>query len=89
MCPTCRTYSRAYIRHLLKAREMLGMRLCVLHNLYFYNKMMEEIRQAIEEHMLAAYKQEKLDGMTQGNDGSHQIRKDLMISVILCMMFRV
>ncbi len=47
-CPACRSYSRAYIRHLLKAKEMLGMRLCVLHNLYFYNHMMEEIREAIE-----------------------------------------
>ena len=46
-CPACRNYSRAYIRHLLKAKEMLGMRLCVLHNLYFYNTMMEEIRDAI------------------------------------------
>ena len=43
-CPACRSYSRAYIRHLLKAKEMLGMRLCVLHNLYFYNTMMTEIR---------------------------------------------
>ena len=43
-CPACRRYSRAYIRHLLKAKEMLGMRLCVLHNLYFYNTMMTEIR---------------------------------------------
>ena len=48
-CPACRRYSRAYIRHLLKAKEMLGMRLCVLHNLYFYNTMMEEIRDAIEK----------------------------------------
>ena len=47
-CPACRNYSRAYIRHLLKAKEMLGMRLCVLHNLYFYNHLMEDIRQAIE-----------------------------------------
>ena len=47
-CPACRSYSRGYIRHLLKAKEMLGMRLCVLHNLYFYNTMMEEIRAAIE-----------------------------------------
>ena len=47
-CPACQHYSRAYIRHLLKAKEMLGMRLCTLHNLYFYNKMMEEIRDAIE-----------------------------------------
>ncbi len=64
MCPACRSYSRAYIRHLLKAKEMLGMRLCVLHNLYFYNKMMEEIREAIEEHRYGEYKAQKLDGMT-------------------------
>ena len=55
-CPACRSYSRAYIRHLFKAKEMLGMRLCVLHNLYFYNKMMEEIRDAIEQHRFAEYK---------------------------------
>ncbi len=65
-CPACRTYSRAYIRHLLKAKEMLGMRLCVLHNLYFYNTMMEEIRDAIEQERYQAYKEEKLYGMTQG-----------------------
>ena len=62
-CPACRSYSRAYIRHLLKAKEMLGMRLCTLHNLYFYNKMMEEIRDAIEEHRFAEYKAAKLAGM--------------------------
>ena len=62
-CPACRSYSRAYIRHLLKAKEMLGMRLCVLHNLYFYNTMMEEIRDAIEEHRYAEYKAAKLAGM--------------------------
>ena len=61
-CPACRNYSRAYIRHLLKAKEMLGMRLCVLHNLYFYNTMMEEIRAAIEEHCYAEYKKAKLEG---------------------------
>lgn len=59
-CTACRTYSRAYIRHLLKAKEMLGMRLCVLHNLYFYNTMMEEIRLAIEEGRYKEYKKEKL-----------------------------
>ena len=63
-CPACRSYSRAYIRHLLKAKEMLGMRLCVLHNLYFYNTMMEEIRDAIEQHLYAEYKAEKLAAMT-------------------------
>ena len=63
-CPACRTYSRAYIRHLLKAKEMLGMRLCVLHNLYFYNTMMEEIREAIEEGRYQEYKKQKLDMMS-------------------------
>lgn len=62
-CPACRTYSRAYIRHLLKAKEMLGMRLCVLHNLYLYNNMMEEIRAAIEAGRYKEYKREKLAGM--------------------------
>ena len=65
-CPACRNYSRAYIRHLLKAKEMLGMRLCVLHNLYFYNTMMEEIRGAIEEGHYEEYKQEKLERMAAG-----------------------
>ncbi|MCC8028983.1 MAG: tRNA guanosine(34) transglycosylase Tgt [Lachnospiraceae bacterium] len=59
-CPACQSYSRAYIRHLLKAKEMLGMRLCVLHNLYFYNTMMEEIRDAIDEGRYQSYKEEKL-----------------------------
>ncbi|MBE5892490.1 MAG: tRNA guanosine(34) transglycosylase Tgt [Lachnospiraceae bacterium] len=62
-CPACRRYSRAYIRHLLKAKEMLGMRLCVLHNLYFYNTMMEEIRDALDEGRFAAYKKAKLESM--------------------------
>ena len=66
-CPACRHYSRAYIRHLLKAKEMLGMRLCVLHNLYFYNHMMEEIREAIEQGRYAEYKKAKLEGFEQGN----------------------
>lgn len=61
-CPACRRYSRAYIRHLLKAKEMLGMRLCVTHNLYFYNKLMAEIRTALDEGRFAAYKKEKLEG---------------------------
>ncbi|MCM1495926.1 MAG: tRNA guanosine(34) transglycosylase Tgt [Bacteroides sp.] len=61
-CPACRTYSRAYIRHLLKAKEMLGYRLCVLHNLYFYNNMMKEIREAIEKSCYKEYKQAKLAG---------------------------
>ena len=66
-CPACRHYSRAYIRHLLKAKEMLGMRLCVMHNLYFYNKLMEEIRDAIDNGCYASYKKEKLAGM-EGNE---------------------
>ncbi len=67
-CPTCQTYSRAYIRHLLKAKEMLGMRLLVLHNLYFYNHMMEEIRLAIREKRYQQYKKNKLEGFKQYND---------------------
>ena len=63
-CPACKTYSRAYIRHLLKAKEMLGMRLCVLHNLYFYNNMMEEIRNALDEGNFATYKKNMLDSMS-------------------------
>ena len=65
-CPACRTYSRAYIRHLLKAKEMLGMRLCVLHNLYFYNHMMEEIRDALDAGNFAAYKKMRLEGFEEG-----------------------
>lgn len=66
-CPTCKNYSRAYIRHLLKAKEMLGLRLLVTHNLYFYNKMMEEIREAIEQQRFAAYKKAKLAGFEEGD----------------------
>ena len=65
-CPACQRYSRAYIRHLLKAKEMLGMRLCVLHNLYFYNTMMEEIRAALDAGEFAAYKARKLEGLARG-----------------------
>ena len=67
-CPTCSRYSRAYIRHLLKAKEMLGMRLCVQHNLYFYNNMMKEIRDALDEGDFAGYKKRKLEGFTKGLD---------------------
>ncbi len=63
-CPVCKRYTRAYVRHLLKAKEMLGLRFCVLHNLAFYNKMMEEIREAIEEHRYAEYKKDKLAKVT-------------------------
>ncbi len=67
-CPACKRYSRAYIRHLLKAKEMLGMRLCVLHNLYFYNTMMQEIRDALEAGNFAGYKRQKLEGMARGQE---------------------
>lgn len=63
-CPACQHYSRGYIRHLLKANEMLGMRFCVLHNLYFYNNMMKEIRQAIEEGSYASYKKSMIESLT-------------------------
>ena len=62
-CPTCQRYSRAYIRHLLKAKEMLGMRLCVLHNLYFYNNLMAEIRDALDKGCFAEYKKAKISSM--------------------------
>ena len=68
-CPVCKRYSRAYIRHLLKAKEMLGMRLCVLHNLYFYNTMMTEIRDALDEGRFSAYKKQKLENMARGQEG--------------------
>ena len=67
-CPACRSYSRAYIHHLLKAKEMLGLRLCVLHNLYFYNHMMEEIRDAIDQGCYSQYKKSRLESL-QGNSG--------------------
>lgn len=64
-CPVCRTYSRAYIRHLLKAKEMLGLRLMVTHNLYFYNTLMEEIRSAIEQGCYKEYKSKKLANLKE------------------------
>lgn len=67
-CPACKTYSRAYIRHLLKAKEMLGLRLLVMHNLYFYNNMMEEIREAIEQGRYKEYKNQKLAGMQESGN---------------------
>ena len=65
-CPVCRRYSRSYIHHLFKAKEMLAMRLCVMHNLYFYNHMMEEIRDAIEQGCYESYKKAKIEGMEAG-----------------------
>ena len=64
-CEACRHYSRAYIRHLFKAKEMLAMRLCVLHNLYFYNNLMKEIREAIENGSFAKYKEQKIADFSQ------------------------
>ena len=64
-CPACRRYSKAYIRHLLKAGEMLGLRLCVLHNLYFYNHMMEEIRDALDNGSFASYKKSMIESMME------------------------
>ncbi len=61
-CPTCAKFSRAYIRHLLKAKEMLGMRLCVMHNLHYYNNLMSEIRHALDNGNFAAYKKMRLEG---------------------------
>ena len=64
-CPVRRRYSKAYIRHLFKAKEMLAMRLCVMHNLYFFNTMMEEIRLALDEDRFESYKKAKLEGFKQ------------------------
>jgi queuine tRNA-ribosyltransferase len=60
LCPTCARHSRAYIRHLFKAKEMLAMRLCVMHNLYFFNTLMEEIRTALDEGRFMTYEKQKL-----------------------------
>ena len=63
-CPVCRRYTRAYLRHLFKAEEMLAMRLAVIHNLYFYNKLMERIRQALDEGRFEEFRRtysERLD----------------------------
>lgn len=67
-CPTCQKYSRAYIRHLLKAKEMLGMRLCVIHNLYYFNNLMTEIRDALDKGEFAKYKKMRLEGYKQNNN---------------------
>ena len=67
-CPACRNHSRAYIRHLLVSGEMLGLRLMVLHNLRFYNRMMEEIREAIEQDRFQEYKKMRLEGFAAGEE---------------------
>ena len=65
-CPACKRHTRAYIHHLFKAKEMLGMRLLVLHNLYFYNHLMEEIRDAIEAGEYASFKKHQLEMLESG-----------------------
>ncbi len=67
-CPVCRNYSRAYIRHLFKAREMLAMRLCVLHNLYFYNELMEKIREALDEDRWESFYNEYVEKLGERVD---------------------
>ena len=66
-CPTCQRYSRAYLRHLLKAKEMLGMRHCVLQNLYFYNNLMSEIRDALDKGCFKEYKERKISQMNSSD----------------------
>ena len=66
-CPACRSYSRSYIRHLFKAREALGMRLCVLHNLYFYNELMQKIRDALDEERFEEFFRDNIDRLGQRN----------------------
>lgn len=68
LCPTCRNYTRSYIRHLFKAKEMLALRLCVLHNLYFYNKLMEDIRSAIDEDRFKEFKEQKIKDYARGQE---------------------
>lgn len=60
-CPVCSNFSKAYIRHLIKAKEMLGQRLCVMHNLYFYNTLMEKIRDALDNGRFSAFKAEQVE----------------------------
>ena len=67
-CEACRNYSKAYIRHLLKAGEMLGLRLCVMHNLYFYNHLMKDIRTAIDEQRYSAFKKERIEMFRSGEN---------------------
>ncbi|WP_035766141.1 tRNA guanosine(34) transglycosylase Tgt [Butyrivibrio sp. NC2002] len=76
-CPACRRYSRAYIRHLLKSGEMLGMRLCVLHNLYFYNHLMEDIRGALDEGRYKEFKKNTLDGFKEYDTEDSQFKYDI------------
>lgn len=66
-CPVCQRYTKAYIRHLFKAKEMLAMRLCVMHNLYYFNNMMEEIRNALDNGEFASYKKARLEGFKEND----------------------
>ncbi len=66
-CPVCRRYSRAYVHHLIKAGEMLGMRMCVEHNLFFYNRLMQEIRDALDEGRFGIYKKDMLEKLSSGD----------------------
>ena len=74
-CPACQHYTRAYIRHLFKAKEMLGMRLAVLHNLYFYNELMERIRKAIEEDRFEEFRRENVEKLAQRLNSAKTIIK--------------
>jgi len=76
-CPACRRYSRGYIRHLLKSGEMLGMRLCVLHNLYFYNHLMEDIRLALDEGRFASFKKQTLESFLEYDSAEALERYDI------------
>ena len=67
-CLACKHYTRSYIRHLFKAKEMLALRLCVLHNLYFYNKLMEDIRKALDEDRFHEFKENKLSEWSRGQE---------------------
>lgn len=67
-CPACKHYTRSYIRHLFKAKEMLALRLCVLHNLYFYNKLMEDVRAALDEGRFHEFKEQKLAEWARGQE---------------------
>ena len=76
-CPACKSYTKAYIRHLLKAKEMLGLRLCVLHNLWFYNHLMEKIREAIAQGRYQAFKKEAIDSMMENPIDNRVMQKNV------------
>ena len=76
-CPACKRYSRAYLRHLLKSGEMLGMRLCVLHNLFFYNRMMKEIRSALDQGCFSEYKRKMLNDLNEAGLEKNRSYQDI------------